>query len=873
MKLNNLQPKFSYTILSYTAGILTAFIGVLVLISWQFDITILKTISLDAVSMNPNTAACFLFGGLALIFLQHPHHFDIRIVRFLALLIMIVGIISLFQNFLGWGIGFIEIFFREPKGIIGKSYPGLMAPSTGLNFLLIGFAFFLLTFQRFKGSFLVEFSLVFPLSMSIIWLIGYFTGLLEIAGFFAYIKMSVYTTCTFIILSAGMLMTGTKQQRSSITIEQKLFAGLTIVATLVIFITQLSFSGINSLVGASEWIEHTQLVKYQLTEVLTKVVDLETGARGFVIIGEESYAEPMHKALVKLPDILKNLRLQTSDNPHQLEATTLLENLVNERIENAMQLYQTRRSQGLERAISLFANGRGKIITDSIRILIDQMIAEEDQLMQLRNSNEKYQSNQTQIIIYFSLAIQILLLVFIFVFVKKDVTGRKKAEDEILNLNVDLEVRIKERTVQLAQINEDLHKEIKERQRSEVETQKAKSEAERANVAKSEFLSRMSHELRTPMNSILGFAQLMDLGELDPVNKKGVNQILKSGKHLLNLINEVLDIAKIEAGRMTISTEPVELYSIILDTIDIVRHLAEENQITLKSDASTTKKLFVKADHQRLKQVLLNLINNAVKYNHKGGSVKIESEIRKIDLKMQQQANIIRISITDTGKGISHADIERLFNPFERIGDERAETEGTGLGLAISKKLIEAMGGKIGVESQVDNLSAGKTRGSTFWIELPETEGQKEQYERISELTKPEVEITEDNGTILYIEDNISNIQLIEQILETHRPFIKLITNMYGKNAVQFAIDYKPNLILLDLDLPDIHGSEVLKILKAELRTTEIPVIILSADAMTKQIERLIEAGAKDYLIKPIDVLHFLKIIDEWIKKSSKRKK
>jgi signal transduction histidine kinase/CheY-like chemotaxis protein len=465
------------------------------------------------------------------------------------------------------------------------------------------------------------------------------------------------------------------------------------------------------------------------------------------------------------------------------------------------------------------------------------------------------------------------LLVFIFVFVKKDVTGRKKAEDEILNLNVDLEVRIKERTVQLAQINEDLHKEIKERQRSEVETQKAKSEAERANVAKSEFLSRMSHELRTPMNSILGFAQLMDMGDIDPANKKGVIQILKSGKHLLNLINEVLDIAKIEAGRMTISTEPVELYSIILDTIDIVRHFAEENQIMLESDASTSKKLFVKADHQRLKQVLLNLINNAVKYNLQGGSVKIESEIRNIDLNMQQQANVIRISITDTGKGISQADIEKLFNPFERIGDERAETEGTGLGLAISKKLIEAMGGKIGVDSQINNLSAGKARGSTFWIELPQTEGQKEHYERIRELAKSEVETTQNNGTILYIEDNISNIQLIEQILETHRPFIKLITNMYGKNAVQFAIDYKPNLILLDLDLPDIHGSEVLKILHAEMRTTDIPVIIVSADAMTKQIERLIEAGAKDYLIKPIDVLHFLKIIDEWIKKSSKRKK
>jgi signal transduction histidine kinase/CheY-like chemotaxis protein len=843
--------------------------GFFVLIGWQFDITILKTFALSTDTMKPNTAACFLFAGLALFFLQRSYYFANSIVRFLALVIILMGILSLFQNLFGWDIGIDEILFREPKGTIGTSHFGLMAPSTALNFLLLGFAFFLLTFQRFKSSLLVEFSLVFPLAMSILWLIGYLTRLAEIAGFFAYIKMSVYTTCTFIILSVGMLLTGTERQRFSITIEQKVFAGLTIVTSIVIFITQLSFSGINSLLGASEWVEHTQQVKNQLTEVLSQVIDVETGARGFVIIGEESYAEPLNKALVEIPNVLKNLRLQISDNPRQQESLALLEHLINERIEVAKRLYQTRRSQGLERAISLFATGKEKIITDSIRVLIIQMIAEENRLMQVRNSNEKYQTNQTQIIIYFSLAIQMLLLVFIFVFVNRDVAGRRKAEEEIRNLNVDLEMRIKERTARLAQINEDLHKEIKERHRSQVETQKAKAEAERANVAKSEFLSRMSHELRTPMNSILGFAQLIDMGELNPTHKKGVDQILKSGKHLLNLINEVLDISWIETGRLTISTEPVELCSIIMETIEIVSNLAKENQITLESDASTTERLFVKADHQRLKQVLLNLINNAIKYNRKGGSVKIESRIQNSDLRMEQPANIIRISITDTGKGITKEDIEKLFNPFERIGAERTEIEGTGLGLAISKKLIEAMGGKIGVESQVCDLPAGKAGGSTFWIELPQTESQKKHYERMGELTKPEAEIKQNSGIILYIEDNLSNIQLVEQILETHRPLINLITNIYGKNAVQFAIDYKPDLILLDLNLPDIHGNEVLKMLQAEPRTAEIPVIILSADAMVKQSEQLMEAGAKDYLIKPIDVMQFLKVVDEWMRKSS----
>jgi PAS domain S-box-containing protein len=412
-------------------------------------------------------------------------------------------------------------------------------------------------------------------------------------------------------------------------------------------------------------------------------------------------------------------------------------------------------------------------------------------------------------------------------------------------------LRGKERIILLA------IEDITERKKNENELSKAKAEAEQANFAKSEFLSRMSHELRTPMNSILGFAQLMDMGELNPSHKKGVAQILKSGKHLLNLINEVLDMAKIEAGRLTVSIEPVEIFGIILDTIDIVRHLAEENQITLESDASTTTRLFVQTDQQRLKQVLLNLINNAVKYNRQGGSVKVECKIQKLEGKNE---NVVRISVTDTGKGIAKEYMEKLFKPFERIGAERTETEGTGLGLAISEKLIKAMGGKIGVVSEFG-------KGSTFWVELPQTESQLEQYERISETVKPETEIAKCSGTILYIEDNLSNIQLVEQILEMHRPSIKLITNIYGKNAVQFAIDYTPNLILLDLDLPDIHGSEVIKLLHAEPITAEIPVIILSADAMTKQIEQLMKAGAEDYLIKPIDVVQFLKLADEWMKK------
>ena len=259
---------------------------------------------------------------------------------------------------------------------------------------------------------------------------------------------------------------------------------------------------------------------------------------------------------------------------------------------------------------------------------------------------------------------------------------------------------------------------ITERKKFEKEIKAAQQEAEGANLAKSEFLSRMSHELRTPMNSILGFAQLMDMGELKPAHKIGVGHILNSGKHLLGLINEVLDLSRIEAGELSLLFEKVPINKIVSDSMEITQLLADEKKITLVFKASEINNLLVIADTQKLKQVLLNLINNAIKYNHKGGSVRVECSKQFTDSSQQLAEDctkIIRISVIDTGKGIAANDIQKLFNPFQRIGTDNYEIEGTGLGLAVAKKLMIAMNGTIGVESKVGE-------GSTFWIELPQAE-------------------------------------------------------------------------------------------------------------------------------------------------------
>ena len=382
----------------------------------------------------------------------------------------------------------------------------------------------------------------------------------------------------------------------------------------------------------------------------------------------------------------------------------------------------------------------------------------------------------------------------------------------------------------------------------DVTERKLVDEVKRASKAKSEFLSRMSHELRTPLNAILGFGQLLERQKPTEVQRKRVGYILSAGKHLLDLINEVLDISRIEAGRMQLSLEPVCVADALEETLDLMRPLATERSIQLSASADIDAGVHVLADRQRFKQVLVNLLNNAVKYTPFFGGVAVSYHVPGNEK--------VRVLVSDTGPGIPAEKLARLFTPFERLGAEQSAIEGTGLGLALSQRLMDAMGGSIGVESAVG-------KGSTFWIELPLAKSPLERFPRDGAANGARQPSSEPaSRSILYIEDNLSNLALIEQML-AERPGTALLTCMQGKVGLDLARQHTPDLILLDLHLPDLPGWDVLSQLKADSTTRHIPVVVISADATKRQMNRLMSAGAAHYLTKPLDVNKFFQVLDE----------
>jgi signal transduction histidine kinase/ActR/RegA family two-component response regulator len=411
-----------------------------------------------------------------------------------------------------------------------------------------------------------------------------------------------------------------------------------------------------------------------------------------------------------------------------------------------------------------------------------------------------------------------------------DNTARKQVEAE----QALLDARLREQQLALQETN--------------VALEAARAVAEKANRAKSEFLSSMSHELRTPLNAVLGFAQLLASDKPPPSvsQQRSLDQILKGGWYLLQLINEILDLAMIESGKVTMSRESMGLAEVLKDCQAMIGPQADKRGIRLIF-TPLSRAFFVHADRTRVKQVMINLLSNAIKYNRRSGSVTVTCS--------EGAPGMVRVSVTDTGVGLAPAQVDKLFQPFNRLGQEDGVEEGTGIGLVVTKQLTELMGGVIGVDSAIGV-------GTTFWVELTASDEpvlEQVALDNVQPLGEPDLSL---QRTLLYIEDNPANLALVEQLI-LRRSDLKLLTAIDGHTGIQLARTYLPDVILMDINLPGVSGFGCLKILQDDSATAHIPVLALSANAMPRDIEKGVEAGFFRYLTKPINVVEFMSALDQ----------
>jgi signal transduction histidine kinase/ActR/RegA family two-component response regulator len=621
------------------------------------------------------------------------------------------------------------------------------------------------------------------------------------------------------------------------------------VLALVVGIAVLTLRGATAaLDDATDKRSEVRLAITTVTQVQTDVLDLETGLRGFVITQRERFLQPWIAARRRLPGDIALLRRRVPDEPADRALATTLARESTAYLRDYTQPVIDAVRRGRPDASSETTTAAGKQRVDRLRPIVARLrgnLNAQASALSAQADGKAHDASSFGIGALLGLS-GLIVLVIVYLLRGTAVPIRRVCLAAEGLAEGDMTARAPERGVrELARLGASFNRMAStiERSRAEMDARNrelaaAKAEADRANQAKSEFLSRMSHELRTPLNAVLGFAQLLEFDHLEDDQKESVQQIERAGRHLLHLIDEVLDISRVESGELRLSPEPTGAAELIAEAISLVAPLAEQRSIRLVADDARTDG-HVMADRQRLKQILLNLLSNAIKYNREAGEVRIALHANGDER--------IAISVTDTGAGLSEQQLSMLFEPFERLGAEHRNIDGTGLGLALSRRLAEAMQGTINVQS-----TPGE--GSTFSVHLPAATARVHAEADDEHLAQQPIC---GDRKILYIEDNLSNLRLVERVL-ARQSKVTFLPAMQGRIGLELAREHRPDLVLLDLHLPDLRGDEVLIRLKAEPTTRETPVIMLSADASPGQVRRLRAAGAAAYLTKPINLQELL---------------
>ncbi len=543
-----------------------------------------------------------------------------------------------------------------------------------------------------------------------------------------------------------------------------------------------------------------------MSAVMQFTLDAETAQRGYLLTGEPSYLDPARSAVRRAPAVLRAIRRGSRGDPVLRHDYTRLLALLRARLKDLVTTVNLYRRGDAGAALRIVKTNRGNRITQQVRALIAAMSARSALLVrrarQSANSGQQWAS-RSSVVAYGASALLVVVMLLLFRGYLRTEAARRESR--------------------LAQL-----------------------EAERLNRAKSGFLSRVSHELRTPLNAILGFGQLLERDLIEQGERETLDQMLSAGRHLLAVVDDLLDLSRIESGDLRLSLEPVQLTDVLTEAKSLISPTATAAAVGIRQRPVNVD-LYVCADRQRLIQVLLNLLSNAVKYNRRGGNVVVSAG--RLD------SGGVRIEVADTGTGISAEAIGRLFTPFERLDAASRGIEGTGLGLALARGLVESMGGSLAIASE-------EGVGTTVSFELPlssASEAGRTSAQSAGELASGATEVPAAAQrlrpaiSVLYIEDNPSNVRLVEKIFGLSSD-LGLAVARDGSAGVALAREIQPDLILLDLHLPDMPGEQVLAAVRGDAQLAEIPVVIVSADASPVQAKRLLAAGANGYLTKPFDI-------------------
>jgi signal transduction histidine kinase/ActR/RegA family two-component response regulator len=618
------------------------------------------------------------------------------------------------------------------------------------------------------------------------------------------------------------------------------FAAFSIVPTVI------GLMALNASDTARKSVEHLSDIRVDVQSVSSGVLGAQAGIRGYAVANDPVFRATTVTAMddlqASLDQMVGNVRSDASVDPQA--AQTAVEDLIT-RVGESLALAD----RNPDLVLARIKEGNGPQIAADIQtelnLINDQVEAEASDEVQRADDY----SQTLRIASIVGIIGSLLTIVIVAIYMIRSIRGPIEELDESSRAlgggHEDVSVTPSgAREIQSlgASFNE-MAAQLKERRIA----------LEQASQAKSEFLARMSHELRTPLNAILGFGQLLEMDDLEEDERSSVQQILRAGRHLLGLIDEVLDISRIESGSLRISLETVSLETVFGDVESMIAPIASDRKVTLNVEPVVAN-LHVKADQQRLKQILLNLLSNGIKYNRVGGVLNVSS------LPMGDE---IKILVSDTGAGIEPDRVEKLFVPFERLGaEQKGFTEGTGLGLALSQRLASLMGGSLELESTSDV-------GTTFSVRLGVASSPGGVVAPRVKLERPTPSSRE--LVVVCIEDNVSNYELVTQILDQNYDS-KVYTSIQGSIGVDLVREHKPHVVLLDLHLPDISGERVLEQLKSDPETKDVPILIMSADATSGHQRRLIHKGAMTYLTKPLDVKEFLNKVEAALKLNDESK-